>query len=81
MLKWQRTKRNCVELCKKVVKPIAYESEKVQIGIEEAEDLYRVIRIEHDLINETGEKVQLRPGADVDIVVEADCSATMKKPD
>ena len=66
----------------KVIQPISVsESEKAQIGIEEAEDLYREIRIENELSDETGEKVHLRPGAHVDIVVEADSSATMKKPD
>jgi len=66
----------------KVIQPISVrESEKAQIGIEEAEDLYREIRIENELSDETGEKVQLRPGDHVDIVVEADSSATMKKPD
>lgn len=65
----------------KVIQPISVrESEKAQIGIEEAEDLYREIRIDNELSDETGEKVQLRPGADVDIVVEADSSATTKKP-
>jgi len=66
----------------KVIQPISVrESEKAQIGIEEAEDLYREIRIENELSDETGEKVHLRHGAHVDIVVEADSSATMKKPD
>jgi len=31
--------------------------------------------------DEKGEESQLKPGAEVDIVVEADSSATMKKPE
>jgi hypothetical protein len=45
---------------------------------EDAEDLYREVRIENVLTNENGEKVGLKPGADVDVVVEADTDATTK---
>jgi hypothetical protein len=30
--------------------------------------------------DENGEKAQLKPGAEVDVIVEADSSATIKKP-
>lgn len=67
---------------RKVIKPVAAsETEKAQIDIEEADDLYREIRVENVLTGEDGEKVQLKPGAEVDVIVEADSSATIKKPD
>ena len=57
------------------------EPEKAQIGIEEADDLYREIRVENVVTNEKGEQARLKPGAKVDVVVEADSDATTKKPD
>jgi predicted DNA-binding antitoxin AbrB/MazE fold protein len=65
----------------RVLKPfLPSELEKVQISVDEAEELYREIRIENVLTDENGEKVQLKPGAEVDVVVEADINATTKKP-
>jgi len=64
----------------KVIKPrVPSEPEKAQIGIDNAEHLYREIRIENELTDENGEKTQLKPGAEVDVVIEADSSATTKK--
>ncbi len=66
----------------KVIKPaIPSEPEKAQIDIHEAEDLYREIRIENVVTGENGEKARLKPGAKVDVIVEADSSATFKKPE
>jgi len=66
----------------KLVKPIdPRETEKAEITIEEAEELYREIRVENVLTDENGEKVRLKPGAEVDVVLEADTDATTKKPD
>jgi hypothetical protein len=55
------------------------ETEKAQIGIEEADHLYREIRVENVLTDEDGDKVKLKPGAEVDVVVEADTDATLKQ--
>ena len=64
-----------------VLKPLlSDEPEKAQISVDEAEELYREIRIENVLTDETGEKVRLKPGADVDVVVEADTDAIIKMP-
>ena len=66
----------------KVLKPIApSEPEKAEIGVEGADDLYREIRVENVLTDENGEKVRLKPGAEVDVILEADTDATTKKPD
>jgi hypothetical protein len=62
-----------------IIKPaIPSQPEKAQIDIHDAEDLYREIRIENVV---TDEKAQLKPGAKVDVIVEADSSATTKKPE
>ncbi len=65
----------------KIIKPLVpSEPEKAEIGIEEADDLYREIRVENVVTDENGEKASLKPGAKVDVVVEADSDATVKKP-
>ncbi len=66
----------------KVIKPnYPSATEKAQIGIQEADHLYREIRVDNEFTNEAGEKTSLKPGAEVDIVVEADSDATTKKPE
>ena len=66
----------------KVLKPIvAVEPEKAQISVDEADELYREIRVENALTDENGERVRLKPGAEVDVILEADTGATTKKPD
>jgi hypothetical protein len=54
--------------------------ETAQIEITEAEDLYREVRVENEVTDERGEKATLRLGAEVDVIVEADSNATMRKP-
>jgi len=46
--------------------------EKAQIAIEEADHLYREIRIENALTDRNGEPVRLKEGAPVEVTVEAD---------
>jgi hypothetical protein len=53
--------------------------EKAQIGVEGADDLYREIRVENTLKDEAGRPVALKPGAHVDITIEADAAATTPK--
>jgi hypothetical protein len=53
--------------------------ERAQIGVEGADHLYREIRIENTLTDENGEEVKLKPGAEVDVIVEADPAATVPK--
>jgi hypothetical protein len=65
----------------KIIKPLSpSQPEKAQIGIHGADDLYREIRIENVVTDENGEKASLKPGSEVDVTVEADSSATIKKP-
>ena len=63
----------------KIIPPIMpTEPEKAQISVEEAEDLYREIRVENVVTDDKGEKARLKPGASVDVVVEAESDATQK---
>lgn len=64
----------------KIIKPSEPgASEKAQISIEGADDLYREIRIENSLRAENGNKVSLKPGAEVDVTVRADQESTNPK--
>ena len=65
----------------KIIKPMTpTQSEIAQISVDEAEDLYKEIRIENVMARETGEKTRLRPGESVDVIVEADTDAKLKRP-
>jgi hypothetical protein len=64
----------------KIIPPVhPSEPEKAQIGIEGADDLYREIRVENTLQDEKGKPVALKPGAQVDVTIEADVSSTRPK--
>lgn len=64
----------------KIIKsPSPNEPEKAQISVEGADDLYRELRIENTLTDENGKKVGLKPGAEVEVTVEADPEATIPK--
>ena len=78
MTKQRKKLKGTVE---KIIKP-AHRSqpEKAQIGIHDGEDLYREIRVENELTDDEGETTTLKPGAEVDVIVEADSDATLKKP-
>ena len=61
----------------KIIKPLSSDDpEKAQITVEGADHLYREIRIENTLTDENGEKVRLKPGAEVEVTVEAPPEAT-----
>jgi hypothetical protein len=66
----------------KLIKPsFPGQTEKAQIDIAGGDDLYREIRIENVVTDESGEKARLKAGAEVEVIVEADSSATTKKAD
>ena len=61
----------------KIIKPFAPgEPEKAQISVEGADHLYRELRIKNTLIDENGDKVRLKPGAEVEVTIEAEPEAT-----
>jgi len=65
----------------KIIKsPYPSEPEKAQIAIEGADHLYKEIRIENTLTDENGNEVRLKPGAEVEVTVEADPEHTTAKP-
>ncbi len=56
----------------KIIRPAdPCEGEKAQIGIDDADHLYREIRIENKLVDEKGNPVRLKEGATVEVTVEA----------
>jgi len=59
--------------------PDPREPDQAEIVLDNGEPLYREIRIENKLQNENGEEVGLKPGAPVDVTVEADPEDTIKK--
>ena len=52
--------------------PQSGEPEKAQIAVEGADHLYREIRVPNRLTGEDGKKVKLKPGAEVDVTIEAE---------
>jgi hypothetical protein len=53
--------------------------EKAQIAVEGADHLYRELRIENTLINEDGDEVRLKQGAEVKVTIAAEPEATTAK--
>jgi hypothetical protein len=60
--------------------PQSGEPEKAQIAVEGADHLYREIRVPNRLVDNDGKKVKLKPGAEVDITIEADPVVTTTEP-
>jgi len=56
--------------------PTPRQAEKAQIAVEGADTLYREIRIENTLTDENGQQVRLKRGAEVEVTIEADKTAT-----
>lgn len=63
----------------RIIKPLfPTEPEKAQIAVHGADHLYRELRIENTLTDENGEKVRLKPGAEVEVTIAADSGAISK---
>jgi len=61
----------------KVIQPRSPgEPERAQISVEGADHLYRELRIENKLTDENGDPVRLKPGAEVEVTIEAEPEAT-----
>jgi hypothetical protein len=67
----------------KIISPrYPIEPEKAEISVEGADLLYKEIRVENRLQDEDGNEVGLKPGAEVDVTIEADQHDTVpKKPE
>jgi hypothetical protein len=73
------TKAGTVE---RLVKPAdPREPEKAQVNIHECEPLYQELRIEKTLTDQEGNQVRLKEGAEVEVHIDADKSATSPKKD
>jgi hypothetical protein len=66
---------------KKIIPPsVVDDKEKAEIAIEKAEPLYQELRVDNVLQDKkTGEDVALKPGAEVDVTIEAKQDATVPK--
>jgi len=53
--------------------------DKAQIAVDGADDLYKEIRVENTLQDEDGKPVALKPGAEVEVTIEAEKQATEPK--
>lgn len=56
--------------------PHTGEPEKAQISVEGADHLYKEIRVPNRLVDNNGQKVKLKPGAEVDVTIEAEPTDT-----
>jgi hypothetical protein len=54
-------------------------SEKAQIAVEGGEELYREIRVDNTLLDQNGNAVSLKPGAHVEVKIEAEPEETTPK--
>jgi len=65
----------------KVIAPFHRDGEeKAQINIDEADPLYKEVRIPNEVTDEDGNKARLKPDADVEVVIEASEEATTSEP-
>lgn len=66
----------------KIIKPHPHsgEKEKAQIEVEGADHLYREIRVPNKLTDAEGNTVKLKPGAEVEVKIEADAVVTTPEP-
>lgn len=72
-----KTRKTLRGIVTKIIRPFyKADSEKAQVEIQEADDLYREIRVDNVVTNDDGEKARLKPGAQVDVILEADQAAT-----
>jgi hypothetical protein len=64
----------------KIIKSrVPSEPEKAQIAVEGADHLYKELRIENTLTDADGNEVHLKPGATVDVTVEAKAQGVTAK--
>lgn len=75
MSKPKTTKPGTVQ--KIIQSPIPEIPEKAEIAVEGADPLYKEIRIDNKLEDPTGKPVKLKPGAKVEVTVEADLKETV----
>jgi hypothetical protein len=62
---------------RKIVTDPYTRTEKAEIQVHDADELYREIRIENTVQDENGHKAKLKQGAEVEVTIEADAQATV----
>lgn len=63
----------------KIIPPSYDEPEKAEIAVDGADPLYKEIRVENKLEDGEGKEVGLKPGAQVEVTIEADPQETTPK--
>ena len=64
----------------KIIKPlVSSDAERAQIVVEGADHLYKELRIENALTDASGNRVHLKPGAKVQLTVEAEPHGVVSK--
>ena len=64
----------------KIIKPlVSSDAERAQIVVEGADHLYKELRIENALTDADGNRVHLKPGAKVQLTVEAEPHGVVSK--
>jgi uncharacterized protein YfaS (alpha-2-macroglobulin family) len=58
--------------------PYPSKPDKAEIAVEGADELYKEIRIENTLIDEDGNEVNLKKGAQVEVTIEAEPKDTVQ---
>jgi len=80
MRSMKRARKTLRAKVRKIIKPAhPTQPEKAEISIDEADDLYREIRIENTLTDEKGKEARLKEGAEVELQIEAEKEATTGK--
>jgi len=65
---------------KKIIKsPIPREPEKAEIEVQDADHLYKDVRIENKLEDQAGHKRKFKEGAKLSVTIEADIDQTVPK--
>ena len=75
----KRARKKMRAKVQKIKPAYAAQPEKAEISIDEADELYREIRVENRLTDENGNEARLKEGAEVDVNIEADKEATIEK--
>ena len=64
----------------RIIAPIVPgEPEKAEIAVDGADNLYGELRIENTMTNSEGDTVSLKPGADVEVTIQANPKDTVIK--
>ena len=82
MLNEQKATTTLPGKVEKIIKPHPQsgEKEKAQIQVEGADHLYKEIRVPNKLTDAEGKTVKLKPGAEVEVKIEANSIVTTPEP-